>query len=174
MSAAAPQSDILQRIVATTRETVAQARARTSLEELRAMPLYAAPRRQFADALRSARNERLPALIAEVKKASPSKGVIRADFDPVAIATAYRDAGAACLSVLTDEPYFQGKLAYLEAIRTTVEGVPPLLRKDFIIDPYQVTEARAYGADAILLIVGCLSDQQLRELYDAARQEGLH
>ena len=103
-------------------------------------------------------------LIAEVKKASPSKGVIRTDFEPVAIARTYAQHGAACLSVLTDEQYFQGSLDYLRRIRATVDL--PVLRKDFIIDPYQVYEARTAGADAVLLIAECLDDNELRLLHD--------
>jgi indole-3-glycerol phosphate synthase len=110
-------------------------------------------------------------LIAEVKKASPSKGIIRADFDPVEIARTYAAGGAACISVLTDEPFFQGKLEYLSAIRAAVET--PLLRKDFILDPYQLLEARVAGADAVLLIAECLDDCRLRQLHNVALELGL-
>ena len=110
-------------------------------------------------------------LIAEVKKASPSKGVIREDFRPVEIARTYQKHGAACISVLTDRPYFQGSLDYLRQIRAAVDL--PVLRKDFIIDPYQVIEARAAGADAVLLIAECLDDRQLRTLHDAIVDLGM-
>lgn len=113
-------------------------------------------------------------IIAEVKKASPSKGVIKEDFDPVAIARAYASGGAAAISVLTEEKYFQGSLEYLESIANDLgENRPPLLRKDFIVDAYQVYEARAYGADAVLLIVAILTRAELDELLDLTRQLGM-
>jgi indole-3-glycerol phosphate synthase len=110
-------------------------------------------------------------LIAEVKKASPSAGVIRLDFDPVEIATTYAGHGATCISVLTDEPYFQGRLEYLAAIRAAVDV--PVLRKDFILDSYQLIEARAAGADAVLLIAECLDDCNLRKLFNEACELGM-
>ena len=115
-------------------------------------------------------NDKIP-LITEVKKASPSKGIIREDFDPVEIAKIYEQSGAACLSVLTDEPYFQGKDTYLQEIRKTV-GLP-LLRKDFMLYPYQIAESRALGADCILLIIAALEDSQTAELYQAAESYGM-
>lgn len=161
-------SDVLQEIVAHKRQEVVAARGRCPLEDVRRQAQAASPPRDFLAALRS----RAPlALIAEVKKASPSAGVIRPDFDPVQIARAYADGGAACLSVLTDEKFFQGSLRNLELAR---EAVPlPVLRKDFLIEPYQVWEARAHGADAILLIAECLDDSQLRELFLLAGDLGM-
>ncbi len=142
---------ILDRIVSTKIEEVRQAKSQVPIgvlrEQLRDLP----PCRDFLGALRGYDSIRL---IAEVKKASPSKGVIRADFDPVAIAQSYERGGAACLSVLTDETYFQGSLAYLTAVKKAVDL--PVLRKDFIIDEYQLVEARVAGADAVLLIAECL------------------
>src|SRR5262249_19747563 len=128
----------------------------------------APPVRDFLSALTRAPDM---GVIAEVKKASPSAGVLRHDFDPVAIARAYEQAGANCLSVLTDEPFFQGKLEYLSAIRKTVQL--PLLRKDFILDEYQVLEARAAGADAVLLIAEILDDRQLAGLFRAIESLGM-
>jgi indole-3-glycerol phosphate synthase len=153
---------ILDRIVATKRVEVARAKADVPEPELRSRLAAAPPVRDFFAALARPGAIRL---IAEVKKASPSKGVIRADFDPVAIARTYQEHGAACLSVLTDEQYFQGSLDYLRQVREAV-GLP-VLRKDFVIDPYQVLEARAAGADAVLLIAECLNDEALPSLYDA-------
>ena len=128
------------------------------------------PRRDFATQLRFPRHGKA-ALIAEIKKASPSAGVIRADFDPVAIAKSYEEAGASCLSVLTDEKYFQGSKEHMRAIRNAVHL--PILRKDFIIDPLQILEAIEYGADAILLIVSILSDFELKLFLSMATEAGL-
>lgn len=154
-------NNILQKIVATKRGEIDAAKRRrpegSLLKELDSAP----PVRSFFGPL--AEGERIK-LIAEVKKASPSKGVIRADFDPVAIAKIYADHGATCLSVLTDEVYFQGHLDYLRRVREAV--TLPVLRKDFILDRYQVIEARAAGADAVLLIAECLDDCHLRALHD--------
>ncbi len=153
---------ILDKIVADKQREVAAAKLRVPEEQLREALSAAPPVRDFFAALDGRGTIRL---IAEVKKASPSKGVIRADFRPVEIARTYQRHGAACISVLTDGPYFQGSLDYLRQIRAAVEL--PVLRKDFIIDPYQVIEARAAGADAVLLIAECLDDRQLRLLHEA-------
>lgn len=161
-------STILDEIVEVKKREVAEAKAARPVKELRAALADAPPVRDFAAAL--SQSESI-ALIAEVKKASPSKGVIRADFDPVAIARIYEQHGASCLSVLTDKPFFQGDLAYLRAIRAAVSL--PLLRKDFLIDPYQLLEARAAGADAVLLIAECLDDCQLRSLHNEAIELGM-
>jgi indole-3-glycerol phosphate synthase len=160
--------NILEKIMATKREELAAAKAARPLAELRAQLSDAPPVRDFFAALAAPGPIKL---IAEVKKASPSKGVIRADFDAVAIAHAYEQAGATCLSVLTDEPYFQGSLKYLSAIRAVTQI--PLLRKDFILDEYQLVEARLAGADAVLLIAECLDDCGLRSLHNAALELGL-
>ena len=153
---------ILDKIVAVKREEVAAAKATTSLDTLEKQIENAPAVRGFLDALRRHPPIRL---IAEVKKASPSAGVIRDDFDPVGIAKIYEAHGASCISVLTDSPFFQGSLEYLRQIRASI-GLP-VLRKDFIIDRYQVYEARAAGADAVLLIAECLDDFMLRDLYEA-------
>jgi indole-3-glycerol phosphate synthase len=158
---------ILDSIVAARRQDLAQAKRQVSLADLEGRPPYGAPRRGFTNQL----TRHSPAIIAEVKKASPSCGLIRADFDPVAIARSYDDGGAAAISVLTEERSFQGRLDYLEAIRAAVEL--PLLRKDFLVDPYQVVEARAWGADAVILIVAILDDGMLGELLAAATETGL-
>jgi indole-3-glycerol phosphate synthase len=169
---AAPQAaaTILDRILATKRYEVAALKARKDYADLRARAADLPPARGFAGALRAATPA--IALIAEVKKASPSKGVIRADFDPVDIARAYHAGGADCLSVLTDATYFQGRLDYLGRIR---EAVPlPLLRKDFVIDPAQIYEARVAGADAVLLIVTAVpSPARLAELRHVAETLGM-
>ncbi len=152
---------ILDRILETKRKEVAALRERTDPDALKAEALAAPRPRNFFSAV-SKKPRRAVNLIAEVKKASPSAGVIRENFDPVAIARAYRDAGADALSVLTDEKYFQGSLDFLRDIRRTVDL--PILRKDFIIDPLQVYEARAAGADAILLIAAALTPGALTDL----------
>jgi indole-3-glycerol phosphate synthase len=160
--------NILEQIVATKRDEIAAAQATRPAAELEAALRDAPPTRNFFGALAVGGPIKL---IAEVKKASPSKGLIRADFDPVAIALIYQQHGAACLSVLTDATYFQGSLDYLRAIR---QAVPlPLLRKDFILDRYQLLEARAAGADAVLLIAECLDGRRLNELYGEALELGL-
>jgi indole-3-glycerol phosphate synthase len=161
-------STILDKIVGTKREEIARARAEMPLELLRDQLADAPPIRDFFAPLAADGPIRL---IAEVKKASPSKGVIRPDFDPVAIARDYAAGGATCLSVLTDEVYFQGRLDYLRQIRAAVDL--PLLRKDFILDTYQLVEARVAGADAVLLIAECLDDCHLRKLHNEAIELGL-
>jgi indole-3-glycerol phosphate synthase len=161
-------SDILAKICVKTRETIATAKLQTPVEELHARLKDAPQVRDFVSAIRSAPDI---GLIAEVKKASPSAGLIRDDFDPVTIAQTYADAGAACISCLTDEPFFQGKLEYLAAIRQAVNI--PVMRKDFILDRYQVVEARAAGADCILLIAECLNDCEMRDLYFFASELGM-
>jgi indole-3-glycerol phosphate synthase len=161
--------NILDRILATKRDEVALAKAERPIEHLIAAARSAEPARGFRRALLDPR--RSFSIIAEVKRASPSKGVIRADWNPVAIAESYAEGGAAALSVLTDETYFQGHLAYIAAIRARVPL--PILRKDFIIDAYQVWEARAAGADAILLILSALGDDACRELALVAAAAGV-
>jgi indole-3-glycerol phosphate synthase len=159
---------ILDKIVADKRREVELAKLMCPEAQLRDSLADAPPVRSFFDALAAPGPIKL---IAEVKKASPSKGVIREDFDPVQIAQTYERHGAACISVLTDGPYFQGSLDYLRQIRQAVEI--PLLRKDFIIDPYQVVEARAAGADAVLLIAECLNNGMLDLLYDEILEQGM-
>ncbi len=161
-------SDVLSEICQTKRTEIAAAKSRVSETELKARLAEVDPPRDFLAALKSATGV---GLIAEVKKASPSAGLIREDFDPVEIARTYESAGAACISCLTDEPYFKGKLEYLTAIRNAVEI--PVMRKDFILDRYQVTEARAAGADCILLIAECLDDCTMRDLYFYSSELGM-
>lgn len=164
-------SDILDRIVAVKREEIEAARRDKSLEALRAEALAAPPPRDFAAALQSAVAAGRPAVIAEIKKASPSKGVLRADFDPAAIAQSYARHGATCLSVLTDRQFFQGHPDYLAQARAA-SGLPAL-RKDFCIDPYQVFEARVLGADAVLLIVAALNVARMQELEAISQALGM-
>lgn len=163
-------ADILTRIVDHKRREVAESASRIPLEQLQRLCLAAPAPRGFAETLRSAAEHGI-GLIAEVKKASPSAGLIRADFDPVAIARTYAAHGAACLSVLTDSEYFQGSLDDLRAVRAAVDR--PVLRKDFVIDAYQVFEARAAGADCVLLIAECLDNCTLRELDFLANDLGM-
>jgi len=164
-------SDILEKILARKAEEIAARRAVTPLQELRARAADTPPTRGFAQALNAMIAQGDPAVIAEVKKASPSKGVIRPDFRPADIAVSYEFGGAACLSVLTDVDFFQGADDYLRQAREAC--TLPVLRKDFTIDPYQVVEARALGADCILLIVAALDDQQLVSLSDLALELGM-
>ncbi len=164
-------SDILAEILARKLEEVRKAQARLPLAGLAARAKAAPPVRGFVQALRARIAAGQPAVIAELKKASPSKGLIRADFDPAAIARSYARGGATCLSVLTDQEFFQGAPEYLRTARD-VSGLP-VLRKDFILSPYQVTEARALGADCILLIAGGLVDTQMAELEAAADEWGM-
>ncbi len=159
---------ILDKIVAAKRREIEACRALHPIAQLEQLAAAAPPVRDFFAALAGPGAIRL---IAEVKKASPSKGVIRADFDPVQTARIYEQHGAACISVLTDTPFFQGSLDHLKAVRANVSI--PVLRKDFILDPYQLVEARAAGADAVLLIAECLDDCSLRSLHNRALELGL-
>ena len=164
-------TDILEKILSVKREEVAAALRKRSLAEIRADARRAAKPRDFPGALRLKIQHGLPAVIAEIKKASPSKGVLRADFDPVDIAMSYEKHGAACLSVLTDGQFFQGSADYLVAARDHC-GLP-ILRKDFLVDPYQVYEARAMGADCVLLIVAALAQRNMLELENIALELGM-
>jgi indole-3-glycerol phosphate synthase len=164
-------SDTLIRITADKRRHVEARKLVQSMAAVEAAARGASAPRGFANRLAATRAAGGYGLIAEIKKASPSKGLIRADFDPVTLARAYEEGGATCLSVLTDEPYFQGRDEYLQAARGAV--ALPVLRKDFMIDPYQIAESRALGADCVLLIMAALSDDMAAELHAAAVSWGM-
>src|SRR6516162_1734087 len=159
-------SDVMRKILAAKRREVEEARARVDLVEIRSRAARATPPRGFEAALRRRIAAGKPAVIAEIKRASPSRGLIRADFDPVRIARSYEANGATCLSVLTDREFFGGSPGDLQAARAACRL--PVLRKDFMIDPYQVHEARSWGADCILLIVDAVPDTALAELEEVA------
>ncbi len=150
----------LDKIIKDKFEVVAKEKAKHSLEDIKSKLIDTPPRKGFTESIKNRNDEGLISVIAEIKKASPSKGIIREDFSPEKIAKQYEDNGATCLSILTDENFFHGHLDYLAAIRSEVEI--PLLRKDFIIDEYQIYQSRLYGADCILLIVSALTDNQLK------------
>jgi len=164
-------SDILQRIVEVKREEIAAARPKRSAADLQELARGQSAPRGFGAAMRAKVARGDAAVIAEIKKASPSKGVLREQFEPAAIAASYAKHGAACLSVLTDVQFFQGHADFLVAARAAC--VLPVIRKDFLIDPYQVVEARAMGADCVLLIAACLGDGQMAELEHAAFEQGM-
>ena len=163
-------ADVLKKIAAYKADEVTELKSRTTLADLRAQASRQAPPRGFAEAIRRQSVTR-PALITEVKKASPSKGVIREDFDPVAIAQSYQWGGATCLSVLTDGPSFQGSNAIFEAVREAV--TLPLLRKDFMLDPIQIAECRAMGADCVLIIMALIDDKTAKALINEAESLGM-
>ncbi|MDW8470045.1 MAG: indole-3-glycerol phosphate synthase TrpC [Burkholderiales bacterium] len=164
-------NDILERILAAKRAEVAAAKATVSERELERRAREAPPRRDFVAAIRARLAAGRPAVIAEAKRASPSKGLLREDFDPAAIARSYERAGAACLSVLTDREFFRGAPEHL--VRARAACALPVLRKDFVIEPYQVFESRALGADAVLLIAAALAPSTMRELEEIALELGM-
>lgn len=166
-----PAPTILNTIVEHKRREVAERKQRLSLTEMRRRALAQPPCRGFVQAIEGKCMRGDAAVIAEIKKASPSKGVIRENFIPAEIAVSYQQGGAACLSVLTDSDFFQGSDDHLQQARNAVSL--PVLRKDFTLDPYQIYEARALGADCILLIAACLDDRQMRDLFALARELGL-
>ncbi|MEC8343751.1 MAG: indole-3-glycerol phosphate synthase TrpC [Planctomycetota bacterium] len=161
-------ANILDKIVAKKRKEIAESRARTPLASVQQSAEDAPPSKDFLGALRASQGI---GLIAEIKKASPSKGLIREDFDPPSIAKTYTAHGASCISILTDETFFQGSLSYLQQVRAVVDT--PLLRKEFILDIYQIYEARAAGADAVLLIAEILTATELAHFSDLAQQLGM-
>ncbi len=161
-------SSVLQEICEKKRAHVERQKSLQPQSEMESLAQSMPPAKGFIDALQNAKGA---ALIAEVKKASPSKGIIRENFDPLKIAQSYERAGASCLSVLTDTPYFQGSDEYFKAVREAV--ALPMLRKDFMIDPYQIYESRALGADCILLIMAALDDEMAKELYDLSTALGM-
>lgn len=163
--------DILKKIIRRKKEEIAQASSQSSEQALRDGLEQKSPPRGFVQALKDRIANGQPAVIAEIKKASPSKGILRKDFRPAEIARSYADHGAACLSILTDKDFFQGAPEYLQQARAACDL--PVIRKDFIIDPYQVIEARAMEADCILLIVACLDDHQLDRLNALAQSLGM-
>ncbi len=162
---------VLEKIIARKFQEVAERSARVSLAELERLAKAADAPRGFANALIEQAKRKQPAVIAEIKKASPSKGVIRENFVPADIAVSYEKGGATCLSVLTDVDYFQGADEYLQQARAAVSL--PVIRKDFMVDPYQIFEARALGADCVLLIVSALDDVKMAELASVAKDVGL-
>jgi len=165
------QATILKKILDRKAEEISERQAKMSLADLDAVIADVDTCRGFCNALKARIDQKRPAVIAEIKKASPSKGLIREDFDPASIAESYADNGAACLSVLTDKDFFQGDEDYLKQARAACQL--PVIRKDFMVDPWQIAESRAIGADCILLIVAALSEEQLKELADCTRQYGM-
>ncbi len=164
-------ADVLQRILAAKRDEIAAAEHAISAREIESRARAAAPARDFVGAMRAKRTAGRPAVIAEIKRASPSKGLLRENFDPAAIARSYEAGGATCLSVLTDRQFFQGAPEHLIAARTAC--ALPALRKDFVLEPYQVYEARALGADCILLIAAALGPEAMRALEGIAHELGM-
>ncbi|KEQ17469.1 indole-3-glycerol phosphate synthase TrpC [Endozoicomonas numazuensis] len=162
---------ILNKIVERKREEVAERQTNLSMQEVIARARHTEGTRDFAKSLETRTENRQAAIIAEIKKASPSKGVIRENFDPVSIAQSYEQAGASCLSVLTDKDFFQGAESYLQEARSACSL--PVLRKDFMVDPWQIYESRMIGADCILLIVSCLTDGELQEFSSTALDLGM-
>lgn len=162
---------VLEKIIRRKREEVSERRGRVGLAELETMAVAADPVRGFARRLQEQARNKQPAVIAEIKRASPSKGVLREDFVPADIARSYEAGGATCLSVLTDIDFFQGADDYLKQARSACKL--PVIRKDFMVDPYQIIEARALGADCVLLIVAALEDGQMAELADVAKAQNL-
>lgn len=165
------KSTILREIMARKTEEVAARKAQLSLSELQGLTRDVAPSRGFLAALKAQAADKRPGVIAEIKRASPSKGIIRADYRPALLAQSYAAGGATCLSVLTDVDFFQGDDAHLREVRAVTEL--PIIRKDFVIDPYQIVEAKALGADCVLLIAAALDGEALAECYAAAQEVGL-